>query len=401
MTSPPPPLFKPLYLKALIIILPVLIVLLASLGPDTVRYPDIQQDAAHRLYWIEQPERADNELRLILTTTPAIAPEQRLIQQTLAEVLQQQLQQARQQLPLASVIEARIQTLPDQLQLQLRWPAGAAPPDPGALIEALAKTPESDALQEALAHHRARAYLADQDPAQRLLNRLQTQLQGANSDPASPARIQQRYRQLFDQPPLQVFGGPDATTLSALLRRTPPVKVIPAQPGPELDPAPARLALNDARQPAMQLRGTLTAGREATDYSTELLAVRSLQHLLALQDSAGLKYRLVWQPLHRSSVLALILGAPFQATAARLIAPLDAELVEQVRVQQLALHEAQLQSPDGQLEQLAALAFHGLTAERLDGILEQLQQVSGDDIARRIEHYLDPSPQILITLNGQ
>ncbi|MCP8686398.1 hypothetical protein [Marinobacterium sedimentorum] len=449
------PLFNPLYLKALILILPILIVLLASLGPKAVSYPDIEHSETHPLYWIEQPDRPDNELRLLLPAAVALDPEQRILQQTLAMLLQQRLHQPALQSLLTPVPHTQVTALPDHLQISLRWPAGEKLPELDAVLQALQQTPESDSAAATLARIRAQAYLDGQDPAQRLLNRLQQQLQQptqrARTSAISAADVLQQYHRLFSQPPLQILGGPDAAKLAEQLDAAAPgtrdgagmfasaVTAEHSEPGHQPErhdatpPQPVKLQLSDARLPAMYLLGASMPGRDAKDYAAQLLAIRSLQRALELRPDTAGYYRLVWQQSRDSGYRALILaGQPTRAQtlpaeAQRTAAPpadervagssvidsavfdsalidtavISAQLIDDTRQQLLLQLREQLQTPQGQLDQLATLAFNNLPGQRLDTILDQLQAVPGDDIGPRIAHYLAPETQILITLNGQ
>jgi predicted Zn-dependent peptidase len=441
------PLFNPLYLKVLILILPILIVLLASLGPKAVTYPEIEHSETHPLYWIEQPDRPDNELRLLLPAAVALDPEQRILQQTLATLLQQRLQQPALQSLLTPVPYSQVTALPDHLQISLRWPAGEKLPALDAVLQALQQTPESDSAAATLARIRAQAYLDGQDPAQRLLNRLQQQLQQptqrARTSAISAADVLQQYHRLFSRPPLLILGGPDAAKLAEQLDDAgmfdSAVTAERSEPGhqPERHAATplqtVKLQLSDARLPAMYLLGASMPGRDAKDYAAQLLAIRSLQRALELRPDTAGYYRLVWQQSRDSGYRALILaGQPTRAQtlpaeAQRTAAPpadervtgssiidsavndsalidtavISAQLIDDTRQQLLLQLREQLQTPQGQLDQLATLAFNNLPGQRLDTILDQLQALSGDDIGPRIAHYLAPEPQILITLNGQ
>ncbi len=404
------PLFNPLYLKALIIVLPVLIILLASLGPEAPRYPDIHQSQAQQLYWIEQPQSTDNELRLLLPTPLALEPQQRIVQQTLGALLQWRLQQPALQSLLAPAQEARVSTLPDHLQISLRWPAGEPLPALDSALQALQQKPEPDILAGTLARIRARAYLDSQDPAQRLLNRLQLQLQPDDVMPVTPATVLQQYQQLLRQPPMVILAGPDSARLAGQLIAAGPGQTAAGKtehvqrPGSYNDTlglpsAPSQLQLNDARLPPMYLLGTSTPGRDSGDYATELLAISSLQRALEIRPMAAGHYRLVWQRSRSSGYRALILDGKPSAIPDTF--QVDAALIEATRQQLLQRLRERLQTPEGQRDQLASLAFNGLIGQRLDGVIDQLQQAPGDDIGPRIAHYLAPEKQILITLNGQ
>ncbi|ANG61061.1 hypothetical protein A8C75_00385 [Marinobacterium aestuarii] len=434
------PLFNPLYLKALIMILPVLIIVFASLGPKAASYPEIGHSKTQQLYWIEQPDRPDNELRLLLPAAVALDPEQRVLQQTLAALLQQRLHQPALQTLLTPVQDTQVTALSDHLQINLRWPAGEKLPELNAVLQALQQTPESAAAAAALARVRAQAYLEGQDPAQRLLNRLlqrlQQQTQQAGTRAISTADVLQQYHQLFAQAPLLILGGPDADPLAEKLNSADDFDGVsgaersrPLRHAKQHNSAPVqplKLQLSDARLPAMYLLGASMPGRDAEDYAAHLLAIRSLQRALELRPDAAGHYRLVWQQSRDSGYRALILdgqparaqtlaekvqltaAAPVDKTAMELIdspvidtAVINAGLIDDTRQLLLQQLRQQLQTPQGQLDQLTTLAFNNLTGQRLDTILDQLQAVPGDDIGPRIAHYLAPETQILITLNGQ
>ncbi|UTW10724.1 hypothetical protein [Marinobacterium rhizophilum] len=403
------PLFNPLYLKLLIMILPVLIIVLASVGPEAGQYPSIHQSPARQLYWIEQPQSADNELRLLLPAPLALEPQQRILQQTVAALLQERLQQPALQPLLAPVQEARVSALAGHLQIQLRWPAGLPAPALHSALQALQQLPEPDQVHSTLARIRAQAYLEGQDPAQRLLSRLLLQLQPGASSPVSSASVLQQYHQLVTQPPILSLAGPDATGLAEQLNAAEPdqadaatvaVQSLPQSGshlgGQTLATPSARLHLSDARLPSMYLLGAPTPGRKADDYATELLAISSLQQVLDRRPASAGGYRLVWQQSRDSGYRALILdGQPAR------LPEVDGTLIETTREQLLLGWRGRLQTVEGQRDQLASLAFNGLAGQPLDSLIEQLQRVPGDDIGPRIEHYLSLEDQILITLNGQ
>ncbi len=435
------PLFNPLYLKALIMILPVLIVVLAALGPEAASYPEIRHSKTQPLYWIEQPDRPDNELRLLLPTAVALDPEQRILHQTVAALLQQRLHQPALQALLAPEQHSQVAVLSDHLQISLRWPAGEKLPELDPILQALQQTPESDAAAAALARTRAQAYLEGQDPAQRLLNRLQQQLQQqirpSAASTISTDEVLQQYHRLFAQAPLLILGAPNAEQLAEQLNSADTFDGVAAsersRPGRHTGQHqgtpvhPVKLQLSDARLPAMYLLGASMPGREAEDYAAQLLSIRSLQRALERRPDTAGHYRLVWQQSRDSGYRALILdGRPTRAQApeeAQLtaVAPvneggaavsridnavidpavINAGLIDETRQLLLQQLRAQLQTPQGQLDQLATLAFNNLTGQRLETLVDQLQAVPGDDIGPRIAHYLAPETQILITLNGQ
>lgn len=414
------PLFNPLYLRALILILPMLIILLASLGPDDAQYPAIHHNGAQRLSWIEQPQRPDNELRLLLPTPLALNPEQRIIQQTLARLLQQRLQQPATQTLLAPVQDSSVMPRSDHLQISLRWPAGEAMPALDVLRRALYEAPEPGAVTSTLARTRAQAYIEGQEPAQRLLNHLQQQLQPGDNAPAATADVLQQFHQLLDQSPMLVMGGPDAAQMAEQLIAWAPARADktdrtensqPAKPhsdtlarrAPLPSRQPTRLQLSDPRQPTMYLQGTRMPGRGADTYAAELLAISSLQRALALRpDETQGRYRLVWQSSRDGGYRALIMdGQPTTRADMLDVAVINDALIDAARQQLLSELSARLQTPKGQLDQLATLAFNNLNGQRLDSILEQLQAVPGDDIGPIIAQYLAPETQILITLNAQ
>ena len=145
------------------------------------------------------------------------------------------------------------------------------------------------------------------------------------------------------------------------------------------------------------------AGRGTDDYAAELLTISSLQRTLALRPDETGYHRLVWQPSRGSGYRALIMdGQPNASRASTLdVAVINDSLIDTARQQLLSQLRDRLQTPEGQLDQLATLMLNDLTGQRLDSILDQLQAVPGDDIGPRIAHYLAPETQILITLNAQ
>lgn len=385
------PLFSRRTLRALLWILPALILLLASLGRDESGVPAIRQTDIPSVYWLEQPDSPANELRLLYVTDIAITPDQRIAQQVLAAGLQSRFEQW------AHPVE--IDALPDRLQLRLRWPAGTDAPDVRALLTSLEKPLEPAALNAKLERLRALDYLAARAPDQLLMNSYRANLLWTAPPTVTVSALQRQQRVLLAQVPLVLVGGPDAGPLANDAASALPAGNSTSPGTPELlpDDKRLRLLLEDARQPPMQLLGGLTPGRDIDDYAAELLTFGSLQQLL--ERVPGLQYRLLWQPLRGTGFRALILPGDIEDPRS-LLRHSDDALIDSVRQQLLREQRERLKTPEGQLDRLATIVFYRLSDRRLDALVDALEAVAKDDIAARMSHYLEPEPQIRIELNG-
>lgn len=388
------PLFSRRYLKALIWLLPGLILLLASAGPDAL--PDIGRDPARGLYWLDQPARDDNEIRLLFDTGLAIAPHQWAAQKALAGQLQARLQQPEIRALLPDTGHSEVTALADRLQLKLRWPSALPAPELEPLLKALAQPGDPESLQRRIEQHRAQAYLDSQVPDQRLLNLMQEALRETPSEPVSPAHLHEFEQRLFSQPPLVLLGGPAAAEMAAAIGLESTSEGTAKASRLHLHDGIIRLRIEDPRLPDALLLGTVTDGQASKEQARERLALAALQHLLEQQPA--LEFRLVWRSWRRQGYQALILlgeAPPLQPLADQA----DGALIGLAREQLLQDYRDRLRSPGGQLDRLESIAFYGLTDRRLDDLLEALEQVSEGDIATRIAHYLDPESQIRIELN--
>ncbi|GGO77793.1 hypothetical protein GCM10011348_08160 [Marinobacterium nitratireducens] len=382
------PRFSRRTLKTLLVVLPGLILLLASLGPAGTDIPIAEKWPDRELYWLEQPDSPYHEVRLIYATGLAIAPAQRLVQQAMAAQLESRL--TRHDWP------ATISAQADHLQLRLSWPAAAGVPDLSPLLQLL--TAPEPIPETQLQRLQAQQYLAGQQPDQILLNRFLSQLQ----PPASPANLADRWQALqaavSGSPPRVLIGGPRAPDIAARTADSlpegaprPATSIAPLQPVRQL-----RLQLDDARHPSMRLLGGAAAGRDSPDYANELLAFTSLRLLLDAQPS--MQYRLQWQALHQGGFRALVLPATLQDPESLLRKA--AAPVRRAREQLLLQYRALLDAPSGQLDELVANVLYQRPQQPLDAIIGALEAADEDDIGARMSHYLDPEPLIRIELNG-
>ncbi len=382
------PRFSRRTLKALLIVLPGLILLLASLRPAGTDIPVVQQWPERELYWLEQPGSPHNEVRLIYATDLAIAPEQRLVQQAVAAQLELRMK--------ASGWPASVSALADQLQLRLSWPAATEVPDLSSLLQLLSvPEPAPEAMLQRL---QARHYLASQQPDQLLLDKFLSQLQPPVA-PARPAnRMQALQAGLAGQIPRVMIGGPRASVIAARAASSLPAGA--ARPAVSIATRPQerqlRLQLEDARHPPVRLLGGAAPGRDSPDYASELLAFTSLRLLLDAQPA--LEYRLQWQALFHGGFRALVLPATLKDPESLLqdaTAPVD-----RAREQLLQHYRARLDTPSGQLDELAVNILYQRPQRPLGAIVEELEAATEDDIAIRMSHYLDPEPPIRIELNS-
>ncbi|MFC6670431.1 hypothetical protein [Marinobacterium aestuariivivens] len=388
------PLFSRRYLKALIWLLPGLILLLASAGPD--KLPAIQQSPELKLYWLEQPERAEHEMRLLFDSGAILTPSQRILQQVLAEHLQARLQQPEIQSLLPAQHNSEVAALTDRLQLKLQWPAAQPAPRLGPLLAALAQPGDPAWQQRRFEQQRAQAYLDSQTPDQRLLNLMQEALRETPSEPVSPGHLHAFEQRLFSQPPLVLLGGPAAAEMAAAIGLESISEGTAKASRLHLHDGIIRLRIEDPRLPHALLLGTVTDGQASKEQARERLALAALQHLLEQQPA--LEFRLVWRSWRRQGYQALILlgeAPPLQPLADQA----DGALIGLAREQLLQDYRDRLRSPDGQLDRLETIAFYGLPDRQLDTQLRTLEQVPVGDIAARITQYLDPETQIRIELN--
>jgi len=388
-----PDIYRPLFsrrtLKVLLWILPALILLLASLGPAESDLPEIRRLDERPVYWLEQPDSTDNELRLLFATDIAVTPEQRIAQQALAAGLRSRLEQ--------SVPGVGVEALADRLQLRLRWPAGGGAPDLSTLFASLKTPPETTALEAKLKRLRARDYLDAQSPDQLLLNSYRAHLPRAAVPKTSVSDLQLRHQTLLAQVPLVLIGGPDASAAAREAARALPAGETRSPPQLLPPDSRLRLTLDDARQPPMQLLGGAVPVPTLEDYAAELLAFGSLQQ--ALERQPGLRYRLFWQPLGEIGLHALILPGAIEDPRT-LLRDSSLALIDDIRRNLLRQQREQLNTPQGQLDRLADIAFYRLPDNRLDALAEALAAVGKDDIATRMSHYLEPDSQIRIELNA-
>ncbi|NVK40566.1 MAG: hypothetical protein HWE39_04925 [Oceanospirillaceae bacterium] len=388
-----PEIYRPRFsrrtLKVLLWLLPGLILLLASLGPDENSAPAIHQEPGRALYWLHQPDSPANQVRLLFATDIAITPDQLTAQQALAAELESRLSKTDR--------PVTVSPRTDRLEVSIRWPAGGEGPDLSALLDELAAPLAPAPLARQLQRLRARDYLESRSPDQLLLNSYRLNLLTTPVQDVSVQWLQARQTLLAEQVPLVLIGGPDADAFAARAAAAlpagmsrEPVSAARLPPEPRL-----RLVLEDARQPAMRLLGGPAPGRDNAGYAAELIAFGSLQRLLDRQP--GLQYRLLWQPLHRGGFRALILPASIGDPRALLR---EAEApVGTAREQLEREYRSRLDSADGQLDLLADIAFYRLPDRRLDALADALQSAAKDDIAARMSHYLDPEPWIRIDLN--
>lgn len=392
------PLFNRTYLKAIVWIIAIAVVLLnaSSSGPDFIT---IKRSERAPVYAVNVDDRAYLQIDLMFRLEAAINQEQVLLHELLLEQVNQRLTGFTAG-PEAEQLQLRLnsQLHDDRLALQLAIPDRFAdqPQAIAGLISSLLRQLQSGPDRDPESAWRtleARQYIQQKSQEQQLLKAFTAVIQPLQS--VHPLqRFDDLYRSRLSASGLTITlqGSETSQLMAAISQQLPDYSsadpVLPSHTEPQY------LELAPQSNEPYWLAGSTTASRQSSNFTTQLLAVKTLEQLLRQHASNG--YRLTWKALDKRGYLAIILHGDQLRSDNALAAEFDRlrngisdELIDQTREQVQKQFEKQMEQQEGQLNQLANIAFYNLPLDYLEQFDQRLAQTGNAEVQSELRRLLN------------
>ncbi len=393
MSEPYKPLFNRTYLTVLVWFSAIAVLILANMGDEAPDYISYERAPDQPVFWIET-ESERNEVALLLPTGSALTRDEKLLQQLLSNVLENQLSAVN--LPAAT--RFAISQSGDHLTLNLRWPEDETSPDWQVLLNQLNQPVDPYLWQPLIEKLKARAYLQSHKVDNKLLDAYFGQLVGGEIGDLK-GLLPSRYQTMLANARYFV-SGEDADEIAEDLLAALPQTSENLQSVRTLFTDPTELLISDPRDNRYHLLlGNSLPNRNDAEFPAYKLAAHSLQDALNQQAQQGkLEFRLVWSSLQDSGYQALLLHSdqPLPNQLKAVEQRLTAELVKANQTLVIKQWHARMSDQQNQIEALKVVAFYGLPADTLAQYPQQLEALEPEQVAAIARRSVQPEHQIRI-----